>query len=128
MDEEGFQYLLKQGIKVGGPILNNVLGRALSFALGPLGGSVVSLASIAISAARKLTESGRAEIGLGPAIPEGITERAILAEAASQAMMQIDKMTLEEEGFFSDTWNVIKKIAPCSRKGRFRCYQGGCAG
>ncbi|KAK8054389.1 hypothetical protein PG996_013690 [Apiospora saccharicola] len=115
MDEEGFFDFLKQGIKVGGPILNNVLGTALPMALGPLGGPISSLASIAISAAGKLAESGGAESGgfLGPApVPQGLAERAIMAEAAFQAMMKMDHQTLAEEGFFGDMWNVAKKMAP----------------
>ncbi|KAK6854769.1 ATP synthase F1 [Apiospora arundinis] len=89
---------LKKGIKVGGPILNNVLGTALPIALGPLGGPISSLASIAISAAGKLAEASR--------------ERAIMAEAAFQAMMKMDHQTLAEEGFFGDMWNIAKKMAP----------------
>ncbi|KAK7976389.1 hypothetical protein PG989_014852 [Apiospora arundinis] len=115
MDEEGFFDFLKKGIKVGGPILNNVLGTALPIALGPLGGPISSLASIAISAAGKLAESGGTESGgfMGPApVPQGIAERAIMAEAAFQAMMKMDHQTLAEEGFFGDMWNIAKKMAP----------------
>ncbi|KAK8119663.1 uncharacterized protein PG998_004289 [Apiospora kogelbergensis] len=115
MDEEGFFDFLKKGIQVGGPILNNVLGTALPMALGPLGGPISSLASIAISAAGKLAESGGTESGgfMGPTpVPQGLAERAIMAEAAFQAMMKMDHQTLAEEGFIGDMWNVAKKMAP----------------
>lgn len=116
MDEEGFMDFLKKGIKIGGPILNNVLGTALPIALGPLGGPISSLASIAIATAGKFAESGGAESGgltNGPPVaPQGVAERAILAEAAFQAMMKMDHQTLAEEGFFGDMWKVAKRIAP----------------
>ncbi|KAI1854417.1 hypothetical protein JX265_012451 [Neoarthrinium moseri] len=113
MDEEGFMEFLKKGIKVGGPILSDVLGTALPMALGPLGGPISSLASVAISAAGKLAESGVTESGgIGPVVPQGVAERAIMAEAAFQAMMKMDHQTLAEEGFFGDMWNAAKKMAP----------------
>jgi hypothetical protein len=113
-DEEGFFDLMKQGIHFGGPIVKDILGTALPFALGPLGGPVAALAGIAISSAGKLAETSTgAESAVPGADPlDGVAERAILAEAALTAMMKMDNHVLAEEGFFDDVWSIAKKILP----------------
>jgi hypothetical protein len=112
MSEEGFLDFLKQGIKIGGPIIDNVLKGGLPKALGPLGGSISALASIALSTAGRLAESGFDESDMGKAPAEGSAERAIMAEAAFQAMMKMDHQTLAEEGFFTDMWETVRRVAP----------------
>ncbi|KAK6075472.1 ATP synthase F1 [Seiridium cupressi] len=107
-DEEEFLGFLQDAIKVGGPILNH----AFPLALGPLGGPISSLASVAIAAAGRFAESGTESGGLEAAATDGLIEHAILADAAFQAMLRMDNHTLAEEGFFIDVWKYAKKIAP----------------
>lgn len=109
LDEEGFFDFLKQGVKIGGPLLNGVLSAGLPMVLGPLGGPVGALASVAISAAGKLAESHTGAESFGDPT-EGVAERAILAEAAFTAMMKMDKQKLAEEGFFDDMRKVISRV------------------
>ena len=109
LDEEGFFDFLKQGVKIGGPLLNGVLSMGLPMVLGPLGGPVGALASVAISAAGRLAESHTGAESFGDPT-EGVTERAILAEAAFTAMMKMDKQKLAEEGFFDDMRKVISRV------------------
>lgn len=109
LDEEGFFDFLKQGVKIGGPLLSGVLSTGLPMVLGPLGGPVGALASVAISAAGKLAESHTGAESFGDPT-EGVAERAILAEAAFTAMMKMDKQKLAEEGFFDDMRKVISRV------------------
>ena len=109
LNEEGFFDFLKQGVKIGGPLLNGVLSTGLPMVLGPLGGPVGALASVAISAAGKLAESHTGAESFGDPT-EGVAERAILAEAAFTAMMKMDKQKLAEEGFFDDMRKVISRV------------------
>ena len=109
LDEEGFFEFLKQGVKIGGPLLSGVLSTGLPMVLGPLGGPVGALASVAISAAGKLAESHTGAESFGDPT-EGVAERAILAEAAFTAMMKMDKQKLAEEGFFDDMRKVISRV------------------
>jgi len=100
---------LKQGVKISGPLLNGVLSIGLPIVLGPLGGPVGALASVAISAAGKLAKSHTGAETFGD-LTEGVAERAILAEAAFTAMMKIDKRKLAEEGFFNNIRKVISRV------------------
>lgn len=109
LDEEGFFEFLNQGVKIGGPLLDGVLSMGLPMVLGPLGGPVAALASVAISAAGKLAESHTGAESFGDPT-EGVAERAILAEAAFTAMMKMDKQKLAEEGFFDDMRKVISRV------------------
>lgn len=118
LDEEGFFDFLKQGVKIGGPLLQGALSTGLPMVLGPLGGPVSALASVAIAAAGKLAESHAGAESFGDPT-EGVAERAILAEAAFTAMMKMDKQKLAEEGFFDDmrktiqrVGSVVKNVAP----------------
>ena len=85
--------------------------------IGPFGGPIGALASVAINAASKLAESTDAESTLDPStLNEGTVERAILAEAALTAVQQMTLHPDEEEGIFSDMKDFIVKAAPTVRQ------------
>ncbi|KAJ4293978.1 hypothetical protein N0V90_007667 [Kalmusia sp. IMI 367209] len=108
IDEEGFLDIFKSAIKIGGPILSAVGG--------PIGG----LASVALSAAGNVAHAFGAEGALDmpnqQVAPEGTVERAIVAEAALRALLEMDHQTLEEEGFLDDIKSVVLKVAPVVRQ------------
>jgi hypothetical protein len=105
IDEEGFMDIFKKAIQIGGPILGAVGG--------PLGG----LASVALSAAGSFAQTIGAEGALdGPSLgpltaPHGTVERAVMAEAALCALLEMDEQTLEEEGFFDIMKSVVGGIS-----------------
>jgi V8-like Glu-specific endopeptidase len=89
------------------------IGKFIKTAVGvaaPLGGTIMKTLGNLLAG----TESGFAEdsptpIGLSL---ENLGYRAILGEAALQAVMKMPKQQLEEEGFFSKMISLVKDIAP----------------
>ena len=85
--------------------------------VGPFGGPLGILASVAINAASTLAESTNAESTLdSSALHEGTVERAILADAALTAVQTMKLHPEEEEGIFSDMKDFIVKAAPAVRR------------
>jgi len=52
--------------------------------------------------------------------------RAMMAEAAFQAMMDMEREVLEEEGYVDEMQNVMLKIGPQVNKICSRCHQSHC--
>jgi hypothetical protein len=108
VDEEGFLDIFQTAIKIGGPIL------------GMVGGPIGAVASVALSAAGNIASSlgaeGAIEGDVPSSVPDGTVERAVVAEAALRALLDMDQQTLEEEGFIDVMKDVVGKIAPAVRK------------
>ena len=47
---------------------------------------------------------------------DALAKRAVVAEAALQAVMKLPPQELEESGFFDSIWSGIKQIAPVAIK------------
>ncbi|KAH0536484.1 hypothetical protein FGG08_006637 [Glutinoglossum americanum] len=117
-DDEGFlgdvAHTIKVGLRVGTPILGNILQAGLPIAFGPIGAPIGALAGIALRAAGKAAESEVAgeSFSIDTIQADGLVERAILGEAALAGVMSMSKTALEEEGVFSKMTDFIKKSSP----------------
>ncbi|KAL8832995.1 MAG: hypothetical protein Q9170_004594 [Blastenia crenularia] len=106
-DEEGFMDILK------------VVAKAIPTGLGMIGGGPIgALAGFALNAASSLVaEPSNAESGMdAQSMHEGSMERAILAEAALQALQSGQLDPDLEEGIFSDMKDTVMKALPVIRK------------
>lgn len=104
-DEEGFMDIFDTALKIGGPILSGI------------GGPIGCLANVALSTAGSVARSLGAEGAIEQpstvsSAPEGTVERAVLAEAALRAVLEMDEQTLEEEGLLDIMKSVVKTMAP----------------
>jgi hypothetical protein len=109
-----FGKFLARGLKIGAPMI----GIAAPFC-GPLGAPIGALASVALGALGKFcAESAMgAESTIDPSAPvRGLAQRAVLGEAALQAIMAMDKQMLHEEGIFDVMSAVVQKMAPVIKK------------
>ncbi|KAI5802969.1 hypothetical protein EDC01DRAFT_786657 [Geopyxis carbonaria] len=122
-DAEGFfddfGKILKTGIKFAAPLAGNALSFATPF-MGPLGAPIGVLGSLALGAAGKFAAESAFDtesFGDGSSNDgQGLAERAILGEAALQAVMRLPRETLEEEGFFEVMQSVARKLAPVVKR------------
>ena len=110
--ELDFLGFLGDAVKISGPILGTVLQTGPPLVLGPLGAPVGAAAGVPLSAAAKLAESATAKSGFEQfAKLNGVAERALLGEAALQAVLSLDpeknrtgarNMTLKSKSSFGD--------------------------
>jgi hypothetical protein len=99
------------------PIAGNVLKSGLPIALGTFGGPLGALAGVALNVAGKISASSTgSEADLNKAYSyEGVAERAILGEAAIEAIKYLGNEKCKQEGIFSSMAEIVKKMAPTVR-------------
>ena len=117
-EEADFLDFVKKAIGIGAPIAKEVLKEALPVFLGPVGAPLGALAGLLLSATGKTAESlTGAESDTGKPIKlNGVAERALLGEAAFQAVMSMGKDKLEEEGFLEDMMKTVNTLRPIVEK------------
>ena len=103
--EEAFLDVIKAGIRFAGKGLTTVAQHGLPLLVSALSGA----------------ESFGEEATLATEAPQAfsadvLAHRALVAEAALQAVMKIPPQQLEEEGFFGFISNAVKHIAPVVMK------------
>jgi hypothetical protein len=109
-----FGKFLAKGLKMGAPMIG-----IAAPSLGPVGAPIGALASVALGALGKLcAESAMGtESTIDPSAPvHGLAQRAVLGEAALQAIMAMDKQMLHEEGIFDVMSAVVHTMAPVIKK------------
>lgn len=113
-----FFKILKVGIKLSDPVLDNILQVHSPMVLGSVGSPVGALAGAILSAAGKLaTQSSSLVHEFREGLPyDGILERAIVGEAAFSAVMSMKRRKLEELGVFSEMAKVVRQIAPATKE------------
>ena len=116
-DEEFFE-ILKVGIRLSDPVLDNILDIHLPMVLGPVGSPVGALAGVILSAAGKFTTHSSSPVhNFRQGLPyDGIVERAILGEAAFSVVMSMKRRNLEKLGIFSSMAKIVKEIAPATKQ------------
>ncbi|MCJ1265004.1 hypothetical protein MMC22_004879 [Lobaria immixta] len=117
VDVEFFE-ILRAGIRLSDPVLDNILQVHLPMVLGSVGSPVGALAGAILSTAGKLaTQSSSPVNDFRQGLPyDGILERAILGEAAFSAVMSMKRRKLEEIGVFLEMAKVVKQIAPATKE------------
>ncbi|KAL8825654.1 MAG: hypothetical protein Q9191_004279 [Dirinaria sp. TL-2023a] len=115
-NEESFVDTMKDALRIGAPLLGDVLKTGLPIALGPVGAPIGALAGLALNAAAKLAESTDAESFDPSEAQEGTMERAILAEAALTAMQKMDLHPDDQESILSDMKDYVVKAVPTIKK------------
>lgn len=86
----------RKGISVAAPILSTAVNHGLPLLARAFG-------------QESATEAPASALGISL---ESLGDRAVLGEAALQAVMRMPKHRLEEEGFFTTMFSVIKRITP----------------
>ena len=114
-----FLAILKSGIRLSDPVLDDILEVHSPMVLGPTVGSPIgALAGAILAAAGKIALDTSAPVhefrqGL---TYDGVVERAILGEAAICAVMSMKTRRLEEIGVLADMAKVVKQLAPTTKK------------
>ena len=114
-----FLTILKSGIRLSDPVLDDILEVHSPMVLGPTVGSPVgALAGAILAAAGKIAANTSAPVnefrqGL---TYDGVVERAILGEAAICAVMSMKTRRLAEIGVLAEMAKVVKQLAPATKK------------
>lgn len=116
-DDEFFE-ILKVGIKLSAPTLNNILEVHSPIVLGSVGSAVGALAGAVLVAAGKFSSFSSSLVhDFRQGLPyDGIVERAILGEAAFSVVMSMKRRRLEEEGIFANMAAVVKQLSPATKR------------
>ena len=114
-----FLAILKSGIRLSDPVLDDILEVHSPMVLGPSVGSPIgALAGAILAAAGKITGNASAPVhdfrqGL---TYDGVVERAILGEAAICAVKSMKTRRLAEIGVLAEMAKVVKQLAPNTKK------------
>lgn len=108
MSQESFWGFLKNVAKTGIPIAQNVLSNIPISSLGSVGTILAPIAGVALNTAGKLVNSGGTESDLVDD-QKGTVSRTVLAEAALQAVLTLDRQELQESGIFDDMRKFVSK-------------------
>lgn len=111
--DSDFFEILKLGIRLSDPVLNDILHVYSPIVLGLIGSPLGALAGAVLASAGKFAATHSAPIhDFRQGLPyDGVLERAILGEAAFTVVMSMKRRKLEELGIFADMAEVVHKMA-----------------